>query len=212
MKKPIVLAAVAAGCLGCAAAAQAGEQAGESVESFRALVTHVVEAELAAWIADPLIIYAVNEQNAIHAAVTARQIERMERSWHGGASDSLLVQDLLDRQGSHVLRDRRLASKGVVTEIILMDAHGLNVAISDRTSDVWQGDEAKYLETYPKGAGAVHVSALARDESTGLVQTQVSMTVIDPETGEPIGAVTFGIDLSRARALSSEAHVAAVRR
>ena len=73
----------------------------------------------------------------------------------------------------------------------------MNVAISDRTSDYFQGDEAKWQETFLKGPDAVHVSELEFDESTQKVQTQVSLSVTDPETGEVIGAVTLGISLDK---------------
>ena len=105
--------------------------------------------------------------------------------------------DLLDRQASIIARDRREQSDGVVNEIIVMDMHGMNVAISDRTSDYYQGDEAKYQQTYLLGPEAVHISELEFDESTGKVQTQVSLTVTDPQNGQPIGAVTLGISLEK---------------
>jgi hypothetical protein len=125
------------------------------------------------------------------------RINKLDYQWREEGSFGALVVDLLDRQASIIARDRREASDGVVNEIIVMDAYGLNVAISDRTSDYFQGDEAKWQETFQKGPDAVHISELEFDESTGKVQTQVSLTVVDPETGEPIGAVTLGISLEK---------------
>jgi hypothetical protein len=75
-----------------------------------------------------------------------------------------------------------------------MDQHGLNVAASAMTSDMWQGDEAKFTETYSMGAGAVHFSEVELDESTQRYQAQISVTIVDPATGEPIGAMTVGVD------------------
>ena len=75
-----------------------------------------------------------------------------------------------------------------------MDAQGLNVAASGLTSDYWQGDEAKFTETYGKGAGAVHFGEVEFDESSQTYQAQISVTVTDPATGQPIGAITVGVD------------------
>jgi hypothetical protein len=75
-----------------------------------------------------------------------------------------------------------------------MDRHGLNVAASAITSDMWQGDEAKFTETYSIGAGAVHFSEVELDESTQRYQAQISVTIVDPSSGEPIGAMTVGVD------------------
>ena len=85
-------------------------------------------------------------------------------------------------------------SEGRITEIILMDSRGMNVAVSDITSDFWQGDEAKYQETYLVGADAVHVGEVELDESSQTYQAQVSFVVTDPQTGESIGAVTVGLN------------------
>jgi hypothetical protein len=76
-----------------------------------------------------------------------------------------------------------------------MDAKGLNVGQSDVTSDYWQGDEAKWQKTYGAGSGVVFVDGVEEDESTQALQSQASVTISDPETGEPIGAITVGINL-----------------
>ena len=75
-----------------------------------------------------------------------------------------------------------------------MDAQGLNVAASSVTSDYWQGDEAKHQETYGKGAGAVHFSAIEFDESSQMYQAQISISLSDPDSGAVIGAMTIGVD------------------
>ena len=79
--------------------------------------------------------------------------------------------------------------------VFVMDGKGLNVGQSDVTSDYWQGDEAKWQDTYSNGKGAVHISELEEDESTQTLQSQVSVTVVDPESGKAIGAVTFGVNV-----------------
>ncbi|MEM8793232.1 MAG: PDC sensor domain-containing protein [Pseudomonadota bacterium] len=165
-------------------------------EDFAEEVTGIAQGELQTWINDPVLVYAIREQNQLWGTISERKITRLDKAWVKGGSRGPMVGDLIGRQASVILRDRRKLSNGVITEIIVMDQHGLNVAISDPTSDFYQGDEAKYQETYLKGPGAVHVSELEFDESTQKVQTQVSMTVIDPDNGVPIGAVTFGIDLT----------------
>ena len=166
-----------------------------AVAEYADQVMQVARGELQLWITDPVMIYAIKEQNVRHEGLTDRKIQRLDRRWITEDGAGPMIWDLLDRQASVLLRDRRERSGGVITEIIVMDAYGLNVAISDPTSDYFQGDEAKYLETFLIGPGAVHVSEIAFDESTQKIQTQVSMTVVDPENGEPIGAVTFGVDL-----------------
>ena len=102
--------------------------------------------------------------------------------------DAVLGNDL-----SKFLTGIRDASEGLYTEIFVMDDKGLNVGQSDVTSDYWQGDEAKFTETFGKGAGAIHISEVEEDESTQRFQSQLSMTIEDG--GKPIGAVTIGVDV-----------------
>ncbi|MEM7527565.1 MAG: hypothetical protein AAF416_07760 [Pseudomonadota bacterium] len=173
-----------------------GPAAAQERPEFADLVQRVAATELQEWITDPIFLYAIREQNESNGTLRQGRIDFLDQQWRAENGKGPMIYDLLDRQASIILRDRRELSDGVITEIILMDRYGLNVAISDATSDFWQGDEAKYSETFLKGAGAVHVGEIEFDDSTQLYQTQVSMTVVDPENGDvPIGAVTFGINL-----------------
>lgn len=76
-----------------------------------------------------------------------------------------------------------------------MDNKGLNVAQSDITSDFWQGDEAKWQNTFLKGPGAFDIGEVEEDESTQMFQSQISYTVTDPATGNAIGAITVGVNV-----------------
>ena len=172
-------------------------QSTQQVDEFSAVVLEYARTDLQEWITDPVIVYAIREQNELLKNISSLEIRKQDKIWREEGKFGALVLDLLDRQASIIARDRREQSNGVVNEIIVMDAHGLNVAISDRTSDYFQGDEAKWQETFLKGPDAVHVSELEFDESTQKVQTQVSLSVTDPDSGEVIGAVTLGISLDQ---------------
>jgi hypothetical protein len=95
---------------------------------------------------------------------------------------------------SDLLRSLVAGSNGVATEVIVMDSLGLNVAVSDVTSDYWQGDEAKFTNSFAAGLDAIDVSEVELDESTQTYQMQVSVVIPDAETGAPIGAVTIGLN------------------
>src|SRR3546814_1455058 len=84
-----------------------------------------------------------------------------------------------------------------------MDNRGLNVGQSDVTSDYWQGDEAKWQKSYQGGADAIFVDEVEMDESTQTFQSQVSMPIVDPATGEVIGAITVGVNVDAQSASGS---------
>ena len=191
------VAALCAAALACGAAAAQDQTAAR--DQYAARVQELAETELLSWIEDPVIIEAIREQNVRHEGMSDEEIASLDHEWRAETSstEKPMVWDLLDRLHSILLRDRREASAGVVTEIIVMDKYGLNAAISDPTSDFYQGDEEKYTETYLIGPDTVHVGDYEFDDSTQKWQVQVSLPVIDPDTSEAIGAVTFGIDLSK---------------
>jgi len=87
------------------------------------------------------------------------------------------------------------ASAPYYTEIFVMENQGANVAMTDKTSDYWQGDEDKFRKSFAGGAGAIFVDEVKFDESTQTYQVQVSVPVMDG--GKAIGAITFGIDVDK---------------
>jgi len=93
-----------------------------------------------------------------------------------------------------MLRAEVVASNGLIAEVFVMDAMGLTAAASDPTSDFWQGDEAKFIETFGKGAGSYLIGAVEFDDSTQTYSAQVSAVVLDPDTGAPIGAITSSVN------------------
>lgn len=145
---------------------------------------------------EPVVLEAVRAQNAVTASYSADQIAALDRDWMAqvGSTSTPLIDQVMTNPAATYLRARQDASGGRITEVILMDAVGLNVAVSSVTSDYWQGDEAKHQQTYGLGAGSVHYSAIAMDESTGRYQGQISFTVVDPANGELLGAMTVGVD------------------
>ncbi|MEM8699278.1 MAG: hypothetical protein AAGF44_08905 [Pseudomonadota bacterium] len=188
------------GSIGTASAQSTWElttRAWESTEYYDLLVGFVRQ-DLQEWIEDPIVIYAIREQNDRNRDLTDRQIERLDRRWQAEGSYSAMVGDLLGRQASVILRERRELSQGVINQIIVTDARGLNVAISSRTLDFFQGDEPMWSETVPIGPEAVYVSDIGWDQAMRRNQSLVSLSVTDPDSNDVIGAVTFGIDVVNA--------------
>ncbi|EKM9274487.1 hypothetical protein PV457_000320 [Vibrio cholerae] len=164
---------------------------------YQAELTQYVQTELKQISADPLIIEAIKLQNAKNANLTQSEIDQLDKQWRAevGQSDTPMIQSVLNTPASQKLMEIQNASNGKITEVFVIDNKGLNVAQSEVTSDYWQGDEAKWQNTYSKGVGAFDISDIEEDESTQVFQAQVSYTVVDPSSGEAIGAITVGINV-----------------
>lgn len=163
---------------------------------FQAAMQRFLDSGELGWLTDTALVDAVLAQNGDTAGMSEADIIAMDDVWRAqvGTADTPLVDGVLTNAAADFLRTQVDASGGVITEIILMDAQGLNVAVSHITSDYWQGDEAKHTDTYGVGADAVHFSDIELDESSQRYQGQISVTLVDPASGDPIGAVTIGVD------------------
>lgn len=149
------------------------------------------------WIANPAVIAAIISQNKANADLTEEQIIVLDKKWRAEtkASSHAMIDGLLGSEVSEMLADYRNSTAGMVTEIFVMDNKGLNVAQSDITSDYWQGDEAKWQKTFLVGPDVIFVDEVETDESTQTLQSQMSMSIKDPATGETIGAITVGVNV-----------------
>jgi opacity protein-like surface antigen len=185
----IVIGAVAAVALTGAALAN----------EFTAPITTLADTKVRQWIKDPAIIDAVKAQNQKHAGLTQADIDALDKKWRAetGSSSQPMIQAVLSNSLSKFLKTKKESSKGLYTEIFVMDNKGLNVGQSDVSSDYWQGDEAKWKKTYPVGANAIHISDVEKDESTQAFQSQLSLPVVDPANNQVIGAITLGINVEQ---------------
>jgi hypothetical protein len=160
-------------------------------------MTDYANATVKQWVADNTVIQAVKAQNAKHAGLSQADIDNMDKDWRAqtDASSKPMIDAVLANALSNFLRQQKDASQGLVTEVFVMDNRGLNVGQSDVTSDYWQGDEAKWQKTFQAGANGLFIDEVEMDESTQTFQSQVSMSIVDPATGEVIGAITVGVNI-----------------
>ncbi|MGE5198511.1 MAG: PDC sensor domain-containing protein [Rhodospirillaceae bacterium] len=170
-----------------------------AANDFLPAIEAYLDSDIRSWTADPRLAEAIAAQNATTESYSQAEIDDIDQTWRGQVSsdDSALIAGVLDTPTADLLRERMAASDGIITEVFLMDARGLNVAASSVTSDYWQGDEEKFTATFPMGPDAVHISDVEFDESTQSYQAQVSLPMTDPATGTVIGAITIGVAADR---------------
>jgi len=164
---------------------------------FEAALNDFVATDVSAIINDPDITTAINAQNIKNSSLTEAEILALDGQWRSqvGESAAPLINEKLNSALSQKLIQIQEESEGTITEIFIMDNKGLNVAQSAITSDYWQGDEAKWQQTFSVGPNAYHISEVEEDESTQMFQSQVSHAVVDPATGNVIGAITIGVNV-----------------
>lgn len=167
-----------------------------AADEFTPALEEYLATNVTSWVTDPVIIDALRAANAQTSDYDAARINEMDQAWRAevGQSSTPTITPILDNAAAAFLRNQVEASAGVISEIFIMDAVGLNAAASSVTSDMWQGDEDKFIATFNVGPDAVHIGDVEFDESTQAYLGQISMTITDPETGDQLGAVTIGVN------------------
>jgi hypothetical protein len=165
---------------------------------FAEPLTALAQGELKEIAANPVLVAAIMAQNATTSGYDQARIDELDTQWRAevDAASKPLIDATLANEASVYLAKVQEESGGKFTEIIATDARGLNAAQSTISSDYWQGDEDKFTKSFGAGADAVFLGEVEQDESTQTFQSQVSVTVVDPANGAPIGSITVGVDLS----------------
>lgn len=153
-----------------------------------------IDSNVRGWLASPVILKAVDQQNLNHMGLSADDIYILDQRWRKekvrGGGD--LMKSKLENSVSQFLRGVKAASGGVITEIFIMDNKGLNVAQTNATGDYMQGDEAKWKETYLNGAKGLLIDEVEEDVGVNVSPTSLS---VSRANGYTLGAVTIGINV-----------------
>ncbi|WP_295404046.1 cache domain-containing protein [uncultured Thiocystis sp.] len=144
------------------------------------------------WGSNPILVEAVREQNAL--ARPLEEIKRLDAEWMAASGVTPFMEGMMNSAPAQELK-RLEQTKPYFLELFLMDRQGANVAMTNKTSDYWQGDEEKFTHSFKGGQGALNISEVKFDESAQVYLVQVSVPVLDE--GRAIGAMTIGIDLDQ---------------
>lgn len=181
MKRKLIV--VLAGFIALAAMNVTAEEAPKELVDW-------VESVLLDYSSDTTILRAVETENA--KGKTLSQIQDVDGQWKGTPGIASFMDPILNSSAADYLRTIQDEYK-FLAEIFVMDNLGANVAMTDKTSDYWQGDEAKFKNSFNDGAGSTFIDEVEFDESAQCYMVQVSIPVM--KGGKAVGAITFGIDL-----------------
>jgi hypothetical protein len=150
------------------------------------------------WVAQPEFINTVKQHNAQNLSLN--DIKARDGEWIA-ASKAKKKHPLIDEVTSHTLSDwlrkKNQENRGRYPEAFLTGIQGENIASMKPTSDYWQGDEAKFTESYVGGKGANFIGEPEFDQSANAMQVQVSVPVKD--AGQAIGVLIVGVKFSSLR-------------
>ena len=146
----------------------------------------------------PKLHQAVQQKNMANTLIT--RTVQLDAEWQQQLAQSdevpALAQQVLHSDSAELLRQWQANYSDVVTEVILMDNQGANVAISRLTSDYWQGDETQFLSVFDQQLSHF-IDVVEYDQSTRRFQVKLSVPVQNG-AGYHIGVLSIGIDVEHA--------------
>jgi hypothetical protein len=145
-----------------------------------------------------VVVMSLRGANLDRKDMRQDEIDAYDKTWRKERESEAkpLITSTLTAPLSNYATRIQAHSGGLITEIIVVGLKGLNVGESTITSDMWQGDEAKFQRTVGVGPGAVFIDAAEFNEDTGTWRAQLNMTIDDPDSGAPLGAATIKINLT----------------
>jgi hypothetical protein len=111
---------------------------------------------------------------------------------------SLAASNILENDLSQYLRKFQQASSGHVAEAFVFNLRGEVIGMNRVTSDFDQSDETKFQMTDNLNRGHAQIDDILFDGSTRSFLSQITVPVIDPDTGNVMAALTVGLDVSAA--------------
>ncbi|HEV8631616.1 MAG TPA: PDC sensor domain-containing protein [Thermoanaerobaculia bacterium] len=121
--------------------------------------------------------------------LTMDHIHQIDVAWQRGEDPEGLATGLAHNDCAQALQSILAANPGY-GEAFVCDSRGALVCMSRRTSDYWQGDEAKWTRAWAGGTGVVFVSKVAHDDSTGTDLMHISVPI--RAGSRLVGVLTMG--------------------
>lgn len=155
-------------------------------------------AETREWLANPIVAMMVEAQSERHASLTQADIDALDQQWRAEreVDNQPLISATLSTPLSSYLTRIQASALGLYTEMFIVDSKGLNVGQSAITGDYWQGDEAKYENTFLVGADAVFIDEAEWDEGWQIWRAQLNLSIPNEDGTQAIGAATIEVNLT----------------
>src|SRR5690349_8085338 len=162
------------------------------------LITPQVVADIKKLLFQPVTVISIGASNDAHGSIDQAGIDKLDNEWKSESKTDKqpLIAEMLSSPLSNYLLYLQAQSAGLYTEMFVMDNKGLNVGQSSVTSDYWQGDEGKFQKTFQVGPDAVFIDEAEFNDDDKTWRAQLNFTLVDPQSGKPIGAATIEMNLT----------------
>ena len=128
---------------------------------------------------DPVVAETVRTYNEANKDLTAEEIASMDKAWRTTPGFNDLMKEILLNPCSKRLTEFQDKYDGFA-EIFVTDARGLNVAMTNKTTDYYQADEDWWVRAFAGDQGYFYYGEIEYNESVMSEAISVYVPVIDP--------------------------------
>ncbi len=168
-------------------------------KAFAQVVDSVLQDEvekriptLRQWAKDPVILTTLRKANTRQRSTSS--IQEIDARWQSTAGIDEFMRSILTNPAAERLRSLQ-PKLPEISEAFLTDRLGANAAMTNKTSDYWQGDEAKFTKAIRGGRNSYHVDPVSFDESIQAYAVQIALPVFDQ--GVAIGVLVVTLNLEK---------------
>ncbi|MHC1783862.1 MAG: methyl-accepting chemotaxis protein [Anaerolineaceae bacterium] len=153
-------------------------------------------AEIQSQALSPILVDAAREGNLANAELSEADITRLDEAWK---NDDASIKERFDEVSNNQVSNYLKAFKKEFPdqlEVFITDENGLNVAMTDATSDYLQADEDWWITAYNEGKGALYVGDVEFDASINAYAMNLGAPIRDSQTGKVIGVMRGTVDVT----------------
>ncbi len=144
----------------------------------------------------PSLVLAVKQANLARADWTAEKIATLDKAWiNKDPSIEGTIKEISGNEISTYLKTF-IKNNSEEVEVFATDIKGLNIALTDRTSDFLQGDETWWQTAFANGNGATYLGQLEYDESSQTYAMNIGVPIRAADTNKVIGVLRGTLDIS----------------
>ena len=162
--------------------------------------TRVIEAHqthLEELARNPLLRTTAAQATIVNQSLTQPEVERLDRQWRDADGVHEAAQALQENETAYILAAFQ-EQHPIFIEIFLTDAHGLNIAQTNKTSDYYQADEEWWQRSFNNGSGHLYMGATEYDDSARSWSIPLYAPIYHDD-GQVVGIIKAVLDTEQIR-------------
>lgn len=152
-------------------------------------------AMISALVQDQVIVAEIRKSNERSKNLSLQEILEFDKQWRKAIDSDDFIQGFLTNAVALRLIEFQNENPGF-PEIFVVDAYGLNVGQTNKTTDFYQADEDWWVRSYNKGAGLAFHGPIEFDESAHTVAVALYVPIVDSMTNRVIGVTKTIVDIA----------------